>query len=125
MSRIEQDAGDRHPMDPHFLDDAVTITVDRMLALSGLSRDELITLVEHGAFTLVEHGAFHQHSDDAVIDQWRFAGRSVLLARRAVHLRRAFELDVDATSLLIGMLERMDELQRRVRELEGQLLRQE
>src|SRR5262245_61757067 len=105
---------DQGALDPHFLDDAVTITVDRMMTLSGLSRDELIALVEHGAFG----GAFDDPLNDAVIEGWRFAGRSALLARRAMQLRRAFELDVDATSLLIGLLDRMDELQRRVRELE-------
>ena len=109
---MSRDDGDL--LDPHFLDDTVSITVDRMLALSGLSRDELIALVEHGAFG----AASDRPVDGIVMEHWRFAGRSALLARRAVQLRRAFELDADATSLLIGLLDRMDELQRRVRELE-------
>ena len=97
-----------------FLDDSVTITVERMLTLSGLTLPELVDLVEHGAFGYELH--------QTVVEQWRFRGHSALLARRAVSLRQTFELNTGGTSLVIGLLERMDELQRRVRELEVQMV---
>ena len=42
--------------------------------------------------------------------------RSALLARRAAGLRTAFGLDVHGTSLVLGLLERIDDMERRLRE---------
>ena len=109
MSRFDDDA-----FTLQIFDDTVAITSQDMLALSGLQLEELIDLVEQGAFGPELHGT--------VVEEWRFVGRYAHLARRAVSLRRSFELDSNATSLLIGLLERIDELQRRVRDLECRLI---
>jgi len=100
-----------------FLEEGELISFQRMVVLSGLSVTELTELVEHGAFG---HELHH-----VSVEQWRFQGRSARLARRARDLRQAFELDVGATSLVLGLLERIDELQRRARELESRLLSDE
>lgn len=109
MSRFDDDE-----FTLQFLDDAAPISSADMLAQSGLQLEELIDLVEQGAFGLELTGT--------VVEEWRFVGRYAHLARRAVSLRQSFELDSNATSLLIGLLERIDELQRRVRDLECRLI---
>jgi hypothetical protein len=92
--------------DPQFIDEGEMISAQRMAELSGLSITELTELVDHGAFGYELH--------HVRIEQWQFHGRSAQLARRARALRQAFELDAGATSLVLGLLERIDELERRL-----------
>jgi len=96
-----------------FLDEGTRIAVEDMLSMSGLSMSELLALVEHGAFD----------PEGASIEAWTFSARSAFVARRAAGLRSEFGLDTSGTSLVFGLLERIDELERRLRELECQLLR--
>ena len=100
-------------MDLQFLDDSVRIALADMLALSGFSQAELIELVEHGAF----------EPEGVSVEVWTFSGRSALIARRAAGLRAEFGLDAQATSLVLGLLDRIDEMERRLRDVECQLLR--
>ena len=92
--------------DPRFIDEGEMISAEHMAELSGLTITELTELVDHGAF------GYELHT--VRVEQWRFSGRSAQLARRARDLRSAFELDAGATSLVLGLLERIDELERRL-----------
>jgi chaperone modulatory protein CbpM len=96
-----------------FLDDGTRIALEDMLTLSGFSMNELVALVEHGAFD----------PEGASIEAWTFSARSAFVARRAAGLRSEFGLDTTGTSLVFGLLERIEELERRLREMECQLLR--
>jgi hypothetical protein len=96
-----------------FLDDNSRLHLTEMLQLTGFSRDELQALVESGAL----------EPDGLQADAWTFPARTALIARRAYGLHMEFELDTQATSLVLGLIERMDEMERRMRELECQLLR--
>lgn len=98
-----------------FLDDSTRLELADMLRLSGFTLAELQELVEFGALEPQGLGL-----DSAA---WTFSARTALVARRASSLRLEFELDTQATSLVLGLLERIDEMQRRVHELECQLLR--
>ena len=93
-----------------FLGDEDLLSADDLLDLSGLRREELSALVDQGAFGIDMHRM--------VITEWRFAGSTARVLRRAVDLRNAFELEHSATSVLFGLLERIEELQRHVRELQ-------
>ena len=95
------------------LDDSTRLHLTEMLQLTGFSRDELQALVESGAL----------EPDGLQADAWTFPARTALIARRAYGLHMEFELDTQATSLVLGLIERMDEMERRMRELECQLLR--
>ena len=80
---------------------------------SGLTRAEIVELVEHGVFAPV----------GAVIDEWVFPESALEPARVAARLRADFELPPASLALLLAYRERMLELERRVRELECRLPR--
>lgn len=96
-----------------FLDESTHLVLEEMLRLSGLSREELVALVECGAV----------EPEGMTVEAWTFNARSALLARRAAGLRLEFGLDTQGTSLVLGLLERIDELEQRLRELRAQLPR--
>ena len=80
---------------------------------SGLSRADIVELVEHGVFTPVGTG----------IDEWAFLESALALARVATRLRADFELPPASLAVLLAYRERMLELEQRVRELECRLPR--
>jgi chaperone modulatory protein CbpM len=92
--------------------DEATVAFDELLARSGLAREELLELVDFGAFEPVVAGA-----------AWRFSARVVVPARRAARLRDDFGLNPPGMALALAYLERIEELERRLRELECQLPR--
>ena len=91
-----------------FLDDDTRLALEDMLSLSGFSMDELVALVEHGAF----------EPEGTTVETWTFSVRSAFVARRAAGLRSEFGLDTTGTSVVFGLLERIEELERQLRELE-------
>ncbi len=95
-----------------LLDEEARVAFDELLAASGLAREELIELVEFGVFEPRGTGT----------QSWRFTSRTVVLARRAVRLREDFGLNAPGMALALTYLERIEALERRIRELECQLL---
>ncbi len=95
-----------------LLDEDAGIAFTELLAASRMSRDELIELIEQGAL---------QPSGESEAS-WRFPPAALVTVRSAARLRSAFELETPALVVALGLLERIDELERRVRELECQLL---
>jgi chaperone modulatory protein CbpM len=47
-------------------------------------------------------------------EDWRFGGQSLAVARRAMRLRRDFELDPAAAVLVMNLLTEIDDLRRRL-----------
>ncbi|MGE5130692.1 MAG: chaperone modulator CbpM [Sphingomonadaceae bacterium] len=80
---------------------------------SGLTRSEIIELVDYGVFE--PRGA---HERD-----WSFPASSLPLARAAARLRADFELSLPGLALVLAYRERLEELARHVRELECRLPR--
>ncbi len=95
-----------------ILDEDAGIAFAELLAASHLARQDVIELVELGAL--------HPSGDSEAT--WRFPPAALATARSAARLRAAFELEPAALVVALGLLERIDDLQRRVRELECQLL---
>jgi len=75
---------------------------------SGLTRVEIVELVEHGVF--VPAGK--------TVDEWAFHESALAVARVAARLRADFDLPPESLALLLAYRERMLELEQRVRELE-------
>lgn len=88
------------------LDDESTVAFDELVAASGLPSDVVGELVEWGAFEPVTGTTVS------------FRSHTIVMARRAARLRNAFTLDVTALALALAYLERIDGLERRLRELE-------
>lgn len=104
-----------------FLDEATEIALDELLAASGLARAELVELVELGVFDARPGPRSSEQAADPAT--WRFSSRAIWLGRRAARLRDDFGLDPAGMALALAYLERIEHLERRLRELECQLLR--
>ena len=96
-----------------FLDERVEVSLDELAELSGLSRVELLGLVETGVLIPVNPHEAH----------WRFAGNVVVTVRSVRRLRDDFELDTNALPLALVMLERIRELEAELREVQAKLPR--
>jgi chaperone modulatory protein CbpM len=92
-----------------ILDEEGTVAFDELLAVSGLARDELVELVEFGVLETAGATGF-------------FSTQALVRARRAARLRDDFGLNASGMALALAYLERIDALERRLRELECQLL---
>jgi chaperone modulatory protein CbpM len=104
---------DREELLMQFLDERGEVAFAELIDACGIEGDVLRELVAHGVF----------EPSGNVEQDWRFPSRALSLARRAARLRSGFELDPPALALVLDLLERMEDMQRRVRELECQLLR--
>lgn len=96
-----------------LLDEARQITLDELQLTSGLSVGEITELVEVGVF--------EQASGDRL--SWVFSSRCISQARTALRLRDDFELNTQGVALALTYLERIRELEERLRGLECQLLK--
>jgi chaperone modulatory protein CbpM len=96
-----------------ILDEQGEVAFAELLGACGFEREVLIELIDYGVFEPRGEGEA----------QWLFPRRSLALARRAARLHRGLDLDAHALALVLDLLERMDEMQRRMRELECQLPR--
>jgi chaperone modulatory protein CbpM len=95
-----------------ILDAETTIALEELTAASGLARDEVVELVEYGVF-----------QPAGAPNTWRFASHTIVTARRAARLRSDFGLNTSGMALALAYVERIEALERRIRELECALLR--
>lgn len=95
-----------------ILDAETSVALEELVHASGLAREEIVALVEYGVFQ--PHGA---------PAAWTFASHTIVVARRAARLRSDFGLDTSGLALALTYLERIEALERRIRELECALLR--
>ena len=96
-----------------WLDADCEVSFAELARLSGLTEAELRELVEYGAFA----------PNDPREAQWTFSGECVVTARTAQRLRGSFDLDPNALSLVVGLLERIRSLEAELRALRAQLPR--
>jgi chaperone modulatory protein CbpM len=89
------------------------VTLVQLAQASGLEEALLRELVEYGALAPA----------DAAAAEWCFSGACVARLRAAARLRSDLELDTPAVALVLRFLERIDDLEARVRELGAQLAR--
>lgn len=88
-----------------------TVSLDELLRASGLTREEVDTLLEFGVI------------ESARPQSLFFSAHALLRARIAARLRAHFELNAAGMALAVDLLERMEALQARIRQLECQLLK--
>lgn len=89
------------------------ISITELEQFSGLPQDVIRDLVELGALAPVEAGEAQYH----------FSASCVARVRTVARLRSDLELETPALALALSFLERIGELEARVRELDAQLAR--
>jgi chaperone modulatory protein CbpM len=97
--------------DLDWLDEGATITITELSRACALSPEELDELVGYGAIEPLR----------APQREPLFAADCVMPLRAAARLRRDFDLDLVAISLLLDYQQRIDGLERRLRSLEARL----
>ena len=94
-----------------WLDARETVTVTELSSACGLSAAELNELVEYGALAPLQHN----QPERAFSAEW------VVPLRTAGRLRQDFDLDLFAVAILLGYLNRIEELEREVKSLRAHL----
>ncbi len=97
------------PFEVTWLDSRETVSLAELSRVCGMSADELAELVEYGALAPVESDA-HGGTFSAVC---------IVPLRTVCKLRMDFDLDVFTAAVLMGYLDRIDELERQVRSLQA------
>ena len=92
-----------------WLDPSETVDAAELALASGLTTDEVSELVDYGALVPV-----HALGPGAV-----FSAGYIVSVRTVVKLRRAFDLDLFTTGMLIGYVERIDALERELAALQA------
>ena len=96
-----------------WLDEHRVVSLEELLQVSGLSREELLELVQGGAISVQEtRGA-----------NYYFSARVVSVARTACRLRNELELDVTGLGVALRLLERVRGLEEEITRLRALLPR--
>jgi hypothetical protein len=89
-----------------FLDDDGGVTAAQLVEQTGLTQDELETLIDSGAIAPRDYRA----------SPWTFSARCIVIARSARSLRDEFALDdAHAVAILLRFAQRIEELERTLR----------
>lgn len=92
--------------------DEHVLSFAELCEISGLPPPLLEELIEAGAIAPLQ-----------AAQPVQFGAAALVAARHARQLREAFELDTPALLLALGLLERLQEMERRLRELEARMPR--
>jgi len=103
----------------HWLHDHSEITLEELAVLSGLPPELLHELVEHGALAPIEDPS-QAVSHPA---QWRFTVDCIVAVRTVGRLREDFDLDANALSVALSLIERIRDLEARLGALQSQFPR--
>jgi chaperone modulatory protein CbpM len=94
-----------------WLDEQRVVSLEELAQVSGLSRAELVELVQGGAIPVREtHGT-----------SYVFSARVVHVARTACRLRDELELDITGLGVALQLLERVRGLEEDIARLRAQL----
>lgn len=88
-----------------FVDD-VEFALEDLIRASGLTRQEVVELVEYGVFHPVPGAAGPREAA-----AWRFSARYIALGRRAGRLKTDFGLDLSGLALALTYIERIEEME--------------
>lgn len=106
-------------VDLHFLDENTLVPFTDLLGASGLAMELLVELVEYGVFEPA-----HASERALVPAQWRVTSRALFVARRASRLHVDFGLDAAGIALALSLMDRIEDLERRLHDLQCQLPRE-
>lgn len=93
------------------LDEFTEITWTQLVSACGLPEGEVRELVQYGALV----------PRDPTAPTWTFEARWLVVARHASKLRRDFDLDPHGVSIVLGYVERIEELEAELRAMRARL----
>jgi chaperone modulatory protein CbpM len=96
--------------DALYIDAIAEVTWAQIVSASGLPESELRELVRYGALV----------PQNPEAPTWTFEARSLVVARTASRIRRDFELDPHAVSVVLCYLERIERLETELRALRAE-----
>ena len=94
-----------------WLHERLKLALEELCELSGLSETELRELVDCGVLAPI----------DADARNWAFGADRLVVARGARRLRKDFDLDPNALALVVALLERVHDLEKKLRDLRARL----
>ena len=105
-----------------WLHEQAEISIQELADLSGLSPELLRELVEYGALVPINTQApvNAQVPINVELTQWRFTADCVVAVRAVSRLREDFDLDSNALSVALALIERIHGLEAQLRELRTQ-----
>ena len=92
-----------------WLDSRETVNLAELSRVSGMSADELTELIDYGALAPLESNVAGS----------LFSAECIVQLRTVCQLRLDFDLDVFTAAILMGYLERIEQLERQVRSLQA------
>lgn len=106
--------------DAKWLHEHAEVTLEELVELSGLSEELLLELVDYGALAPINPqaatGATLQAQARAA--QWRFTSDCVVAVQTVSRLREDFDLDANALSVALMLIERIHGLESELQELQ-------
>jgi chaperone modulatory protein CbpM len=102
--------------DAQWLSEHAEVSIAELAELSGLSAELLRELVEYGA--LVPVNAQDPINEEST--QWSFTVECVVAMRAASRLREDFDLDANALSVALTLIERIHGLEAQLQNLRSQ-----
>lgn len=97
--------------DAQWLHEHKEVSFEELAELSGLSPELLRQLVDYGALVPI----------DAQAKRWTFTSSCVVTVRTVGRLREDFELDANALSVALNLIERIRGLEAQLAELRSQM----
>jgi len=95
----------------HWLDEHQQLSLSELVQISGLTEKELRQLADYGVITPLDPDAA----------SWTFSSDRVTMARIACRLRHDFDLDTQGLAVALTLIERVHELEERLRQLSARL----
>ena len=105
--------------DAQWLHEHAEISIEELAELSGLSAELLRELVDYGALVPINA----QVPINVESAQWSFTADCIVAVRTVSRLREDFDLDANALSVALMLIERIHGLEAQLRELQTQFPR--
>ncbi|MBI3528363.1 MAG: hypothetical protein HY067_10375 [Betaproteobacteria bacterium] len=102
--------------DAQWLSEHAEVSVEELAELSGLSPELLRELVNYGALVPINA----QVPTNAETAQWTFTADCVVAVRTVSRLREDFDLDANALSVALTLIERIHGLEAQLQDLRSQ-----
>jgi len=109
--------------DAKWLCEHPEVSLEELVELSGLPTELLRELVDYGALAPIDLQSAETATPQTEIrsTQWRFTADCVVAVQTVSRLREDFDLDANALSVAMMLIERIHGLEAQLRELQSQL----